>query len=54
MSLNQLILIDKGDLREYYCRHIFRALWSDPKSTFDHFIESTKDYCYTVTEVPEG
>ena len=47
MSSNYPIIIDKGELHEYYLRYIFSDLLSGPKSTLDCFIERNKDDRYT-------
>ena len=49
MSLNYFIIVDKGERREDYFRHIFWDLLLGPKSTLNFFIESTKNYWDTVT-----
>ena len=54
MSSNYLIILNKLERHEGYVRHIFRALFSGPNSTLNHFIEKTKDDRYKVTEVLEG
>ena len=43
MSSNYTIIIEKGECHGDYVCHIFRALLSGPNSTFNHFIEITKD-----------
>ena len=52
MSSNYSIVVDTGERHEDYVRHIFRALLSETNSTFNSFIERTKDYWDTVTEDP--
>ena len=37
---------------DYYVLHIFRDTFSGQNSTFNHFIERTKDDRDTCTEVP--
>ena len=54
MSSNYSIIVDKGEIHEGYFCHIFKALFLGPNSTFNHFIENTKDDWDTGTEVPEG
>ena len=44
MSSNYSIIIDKGEPQKDCVRHIFRDISSGPNSTFNHLIESTKDY----------
>ena len=53
MFSNYQIIIDKWEQHGDYVRHIFRDILSGPNSTFNSFIERTKDYCYTIREVPE-
>ena len=48
-SSNYLIIIDNGELHYYYGRHIFRALFSVPNSSFNCLVERTKYYCDTET-----
>ena len=54
MPSNYSIIIDKGECREDYVRHIFRDILSGPKSTFNCFIEITKEDWDTEREVTEG
>ena len=54
MYSNYSIITDKGEHHETYVRHIFRFFLSGPNSTFNIFIESTKDDLDTGTEVPAG
>ena len=49
MPSNYSIFIDKVEHHEDYVCHIFRALFSGLKSTFNSFIERAKYYWYTVT-----
>ena len=53
MSSNYSIIIDKIERHEDYIRQIFRALLSGKNSTFDRFIEITKNYWNTRPESPE-
>ena len=50
MSSNYSIIIDKGEHHGDYVRHVFRALFSGPKSNINRFVERTKDNWYTGTE----
>ena len=54
MSSNYSIVFDRREHHEDYVCHIFRDLLSGPNSTFNSFIERTKDDWDTVTEAPEG
>ena len=54
MSSNYSIIIDKRECHEDFVRQIFRALFTGPNSTFNRFIQRTKDDWYMGEEVPEG
>ena len=52
MSSNYSNIIDKWELHKDYVHDIFRAIFSGPNSTFNRFIERTKDNWDTETEFP--
>ena len=52
MSPNYDIIIDKTERYEDHVCHIFSYLLSGINSTFNHFIESTRDDWDTVIEDP--
>ena len=49
MSLNDSILLDKGERREDYVRNIFMDLLSGPRSNLNIFIENNKGHWETET-----
>ena len=52
MSTNYTIIIDKWERHEDNVRLLYRALLTGEKSTFNRFIEKSKDDWETETEVP--